>query len=740
MLLRGALVLFVLPVIALGEAPRRLGDDGFRVGQWYREAILSPDGRVFAVAGEFPDLFLLDATGGIVHHWELPAPAVGLAFTPDGQLVALDELGWARWFDPDSGRRGRELLVHPATLAAPLPGMLFEGGRLAAVRGGTPEKPEVLLYDLHTGRPVPRLRPQQPELLRASPCGRFVLEVAGRALSVLDLDTGTVQRLDLPLQELRGIAFDGARRAVIALGAGRVLRFSLRTESVENIRLHDLNDRWNDAEAIFSPDARRVVLCRHAGDCDVGEWDLGSGRQVARWTAGPVPTDRVLWTRTGKILAWSSQGLRLRPFDLRTGLQAELKGHQLPPCALRFEGRELVSVDAGGRVCRWATETGRLLDERAAGTGLPVGFDGRGRLREVDATGIVSWYDLAAGRADPQAPVAGQFLMGELRWSCASDLSTVTDVDTGHVERVPADVRTWLTYAPGVPWAVTTPDGKRLALGVRIPTSAGARLRFTLLGAPGPRNRWELPVATVMPPVLSPDGRLLAVCHDGKLTLFEAGLSPQTWPLAAAVAPLAFTPDGRHLVVEMAGPLSHELLVLDLASRTARQRWSARGLLTFRATVSPDGRTLAVPAVDGTVALLPLDLAPQPHLDPATLWRDLAARDVGVGNAALQALAARPEARREMAARHLTERAAEVPDLARVLVELDDDDPDRRTLAQQQLRLVPVAVLRNLAGATAEVRRAIRTAIEEADLVRDATPCELRLLRLAALRERLNSR
>jgi WD40 repeat protein len=778
----GAVVLLVLlPSLADGRDPIYLGEAGFRIGQRYQEAVLSPDGRYFALGGEYADVFLLDAASGrILQHWEPELRPTGLAFGPDNSLLILDEGGWVRTYDPVSGRLRREILLYPAH-GSPVQGRLFAGGRLVAFRAEREEPGGVVLFDQRTGLALARDTTLAPNLLRGSPSGRFVLDARpaqgreGLVLVVFDLDAGRTWNfsLRLPVQTNRqttnwqGIAIDEQARVAVAVGEGRVLRAHLASGKIDKVVLKDMDESWHSAEIIFSPDARRVVFRDHkTGEKNFAEWDLVTGQRLQLRSAPPLMTDRSEWTSTGRLLAWASQGRRLQPWDLGStqptvvdwsapasvdwSAPASPAGPGGDVLALRFAGQELVSVDGNGRVSYWDTNSGRRVREWSLPDGqFPVGFDERGRLRLAAPQGTLASYDLEKreARSLESFPAGTSWtpLSSDSRWWGDPRLSQLFDLDTGRSLSIPEEVRAWLDPSqPGIRWAVAA--GKRIALGMRstVPDMNGnTRFQVAILSAPGPLNRWDVPVVDVTPPVFSPDGVLLALCHDDNLSLFEVGQQPQDMPFPGALWAISFSPDGRHLLVEATGEQGNELCLVELATQTIRQRWLARGLLGFRAVFSPDGQLLAIPVVDGTILLVPVDLAPPPRLDPATLWSDLGSPDSAVAHVAMQALAARPNARKEIAGRrHLLEPPPEeIVDPLPLLPDLDSDEVAIREAAQRRLRHVPRATLDSLRTSrtdlSPEVRRALQNAIEFHDQIPEPDSVTLRRQRVAEVLERL---
>jgi WD40 repeat protein len=732
--LASLVALFVLCSLATGQSPVRLGNDGFRIGQPFQEAVQSLDGKYFALAGVHPDCFLLDAaTGTVLQHWEMDQRVGSLAFAPDGTVLALDETGYVHSFDPISGRKLRSILLHPGKAGLPVQGSLFEGGRLAAFPGDKPELSAMVLYDLRTGRLLPRESKRQPLMRCGSRDGRFLLEAgelpspSGAAgplyLDILDLDTGQLRHVPkLPLKGVQGIAYDEKYQVVVVVGEGLAVWVSPATGAVEKRELAGMYPNWIQGALVFAPDASRVVLSLWSNaEGKLAEWDLITGKLIREWKVSVRPLNRVAWTPAGGLLAWLNHGERLQPRNLRNDQTPPASGHMAAVHSVSFTagGRELLSTDVTGRTCRWNVSTGRLLDDLnlppKSSVALPTGM--------------------------PWVPTTA-----DLRWWGKRDRTGLHDCNTNQSVNVPESVSTWLTAAPNAAlWAASTDSGKRVAIGV---TAAGGdpgkvALQFAVLPGEDLRQRWAVAVKEPSLPVFSPEGSILALCHDDKLTLFEAGHRKQTVPLPGARAALAFSPDARHLLIQATGSEEYEFRLVELKTQAVRQRWVSRGLLGIHAVFSPDGKRIAVPASDGTIAVLPVNLPPLPAPAPTpdTFWRDLASRDLLGMAETLQSLAGKPETARQLLRRlDAPDAPARRPD-ARLLADLDADDPAIREAAQAQLRSFSrdtlSEMLASAPAASAEVRRALRDALEQLQQARDLHEDDLRRLRLTGLLERL---
>jgi WD40 repeat protein len=529
-------------------------------------------------------------------------------------------------------------------------------------------------------------------------------------------------------------------------------------------------------ESCLSPDGQRIAIrCGQSS----GEWELASGQRLRTW----APADSWLmgYTPEGRLLTWNYAGHRLQVVQRNGGLPPLCRvGHLASLRDLRFtpDSRVLESIDAQGRLVRWSVPQGSRLGEELVAVFFPardgrglypagiLGFDPTGdlvRLEEfVDSTRFV----FSRRR---QVIEHRSVIQLEPRGRCDS-----AGWDLGGPENGPLRLHGEAldTPIPLPPRADLWREGKMGYCLVAHRAGADNLAVITFLGEwgeegqrppvfPGLVTVLEIATGRVLQrwPVsvwggngmslLATDGDLLAIPFSNGVRVHTMDGTVRSHISARSstfLRPLAFSPDHRSLLVLANTDTQRELRLVELATGTTRQRWTWRTLAepTIPPLFSPDGRHIAYPKGDGTILLLATD-APAQALDPATIWRDLSSRDAAVANVAVQALAARPGARQEIAARGhwLAAPVTESVDLLSLLPDLDADEPARREAAQRRLRHAPTseveALLRSLPAASLEVRRALRDRLDVRD-VSIPTSCELRRLRVAEVLERLARR
>jgi WD40 repeat protein len=233
-----------------------------------------------------------------------------------------------------------------------------------------------------------------------------------------------------------------------------------------------------------------------------------------------------------------------------------------------------------------------------------LAYDPRGRyLATAGASGAVALRDAATGRAIPCPIHHGYAVIGLAFHPDGSQLATadrdavkVWDVATGE-ERFRLPGRFWMAYSR---------DGQYLASAdgdvVKVWDARTGQERFTFSAS----------VKLVRHGAFSPDGLFLATGGFegwGANDLGDGGGAVQLWDVTTGqpagdprrygrpVHSLAYTPDGRHLLVGQATG------ILQTDSGTGRVQGRIEASLNYRArlVVSPDGRYLAYAASDGTV-------------------------------------------------------------------------------------------------------------------------------------------
>jgi WD40 repeat protein len=789
-----ALVLLV-PALVVAQAPLRLGDPAFRVGTAFREVLLSPEGSYFAAITADGDVHFLDAiTGRLQWTWHGFFRDHFHSFDARGYLSVSEQTGWVRLLDPAQRRVVRAVYL---PLAKDGCNRVWGGSRV--VERCEDHNHVLSLVDLVTGQELPernwRVSPDRlcydivhrPQMAR-EPEG---LPVDGNHwLRIRDLDARQDRWVALP-EDYDWSSFTWYRqdvnpRTALLARPDKVLFVDLHTGQKRSL----IPQQWAGASYyghVLSPDGKFFATrCNMpGGHVLVREWDAASGRLRGSWhipgwdLAGPQ------YTADGRLLCWTSTGTRLRVVDVRAVCWSEALEHQTPLRDVRFseDGSALESLDQEGRVCQWDVATGRLVSNELVPTWGESKWGARFAERSVEGFGLSTrMVILERGQDDDAGHIRanrdGGFLKIERPWPGAmgGGLGGFTRMGECRTLWSP-EGRRWYFEAEKLGpvlldrWsndpALRLPDVLRRfwsenLIGPTEAVLAPDRDRLILAGEDSSRDHPGIRVAVIEPStrillrcwqpldrtpktrlVFSTDATQLAISTSGELVVYEAETGLPRHHLRSPAAPLTFSPDGRNLLVFVAASerTEGEAQLIELATGSIRCRWPVR-TPAAPPRFSPDGKRIAYPQQDATILLLPTDLAAQ-LLDPTTLWRDLGSRDAAVANVAVQALAARPNARKEIAARRLSRAGeADTVDPVGLLPDLDADDPVLREAAQRRLRSVPTAAIEalqaSLLNPSPEVRRALRDRLEVADEVPELTTDQLRRLRVAEVLDRLS--
>jgi WD40 repeat protein len=569
--------------------------------------------------------------------WPGGAPFKDVAFTPDGEVIALavgkDEI---QCFRTDTGRPVGPRFKVPVGQGAPM--VFAPDGRSLWV--GSPGRDKVVepgaihRIDPTSGRSI------QPPIPSAAPAVHLAVTPDGRYL------VGAVSGLH---PDDRGGERDAGRTrkwrtasiVVWETGTGRVVRkVDVNAESA-----YATANMLPDAYLSLSPDGKAVTawVQRGANRFEGVTFAVEGNEPPTRLklpAVGPGAPWRLhfehnmrtgLVIKDGQLHRWSAA----EPGVLAPGVPTPFRSMLPGPSA---DGRSVISpVD--GRVFDTGAWPPRLTGVRFAHTGWQR-EDGPHTEQSPDGRFTTTWLWSHAGEprlwrlprphSRPALPAADLARQSErtdyirdaqfsprgtsaILWTYRGDDWVQRTNDTHHIRLVDlttGGVRvTSIRHSALVREVAFTPDGRHFATASFDGT---ARVWETATGRPAgpplPHTNW---VATV---AFSPDGNTLAAGDYGPKGLIKLW----DWRTGKEVRPpllhddivlsVSFSPDGRYLAAIKAGAWSKnpELLVWEVASGTAVFRMRHTGPHhTFRemAQFRPDGRVITSRAVNGVLRL-----------------------------------------------------------------------------------------------------------------------------------------
>jgi WD40 repeat protein len=264
-----------------------------------RQRVLSPDGRWMAITGTTNSVRVVEVPGGKVVRQldDIAGGPFGLAFTADGNTLAVSEGKTVKLWDLASGTAKRTIDVSPGTVTQ----VAFspDGRRLAAVGGFG----GVQLWDCDTGR---RLWEQE----MAVPYGRGVPVFApdGQRLACAGGD-GQVRVFDAATgKELAAVEGQSGSAPALAftpdgqrLATGGVERQVHVWEVATGRLLHTLSGHQGSVDSLaFSADGK--LLASGGSDAVVYLWDATRlGAQPAAIVAEPELSDAQVTTLWGEL-------------------------------------------------------------------------------------------------------------------------------------------------------------------------------------------------------------------------------------------------------------------------------------------------------------------------------------------------------------------------------------------------------------------------------------------------------
>jgi WD40 repeat protein len=604
---------------------------------WFRCLAYSPDGRTLAAGGVDNQIHLWDlTTGKVVRRLQGHKPSNvwdgihQVAFCKGGKrLISSGADGTVRLWEVDTGKEVRQFQGHKGVVTALA---LSEDGRtLAAAPALTDARPEVLVWDVATGKKLWHL-----------PHPHQVCAVAfSRDGTTLATGSGEVRK------------------------PGEIRLFRVATGKL----LHSWqgHEHWVLTVA-FAPDGRSLATGGYEGT--VRRWRVPSGRELGKPLAHRWQVKNLCFSRDGKSLLTAGAGNTLHVWDVAAGKERQVfAGHQNWIASLAFspDGRQLAAGSGGFAFRLWDVASRRELHRSARETGNIVAF-GPGGKTVVSAgyLGKVHTYRVSTARESRPAKIRGGQVTS---LAYAADGRTLAVGGDDRRIRIwdlarGTEIRCWQVSHRLIDRLALSPDGKTLA-------SAGNDAVFVHLWDVGTGKQTSTlkHAGAVECLDFSPDGKTLVawVIQDRALHLWETATGRERGTIRAEdfVTSVAFSPDGKWLATATNGsyfsvsadgrpledPNRDKLTVWSLATGKKIHRFASPQGGVRAIAFSPDGQRLASGGNDTTILLW--DLSRLRQRQPAApalsargvdaLWADLVAADAARAYRAIWTLAGAPK-------------------------------------------------------------------------------------------------
>ena len=721
----------------------RLGTMRFRHGFTAQRIAYAPGGKVLASAGRWPGLCLWEADSGrLLHRYEIPFAAYGLAFSPDGSKLFTG----AKLIDVATGKEipgfkapeagfGATYSPDGATVAT----SIFAGG-----------KHKIVLWDAMTGVERQSLTGHRDSVrgLVFSPKDSKILASASEDKSVRLWNTATgdeLHRLEGHNASIITVAFAPNGKVLASAGEDGVVRL---WEVATGKPLHQIKPGIKEISCItFSPDGK-LLACTGSGS-KITLWNPETGREVRQWQTGDNYTQSVAFASDGKTLAATSPGT-IRLWNFETGEEIRFDtDHHGWVYSLRYAatGRSLLSFTGDQRITDWDLTSnqncGRLFREKVERPGAmffrrsaDISPDGKmlalaPNFRHTDENfkkpPVISLWNTTTGKEvctltlPKEFPTSLKFSPnGKRLASGAGDGCRVWDISARKELH-------HLLGKSGVLALAFAPDGNSLACAGRdnrihlFNTTTGEELR-----------NWGADSALLC---FSDDGKLIAGSNDEVIRIWVAETGKELMQLASKVGPLSLqmSPNGR--LFGAGGLVTRTRPGVELDAYSAVQWWELRtGQLirelktqqgmVFSLAFDPDGRTIAAGGTDSTVLLLDLTGFGKTKPPPPTaadldkLWADLA-ENASKADRAHWTLALSPSQSVPFLVQRLRPPTpADAPQVAKLLIDLESKTLDMRQKAERELiefgESAEAALRKNLANnPTLELRRRVELILDK---------------------------
>jgi WD40 repeat protein len=576
----------------------------------------SPDGSLIATGGEDGSVRISRSEDGseVAALDAHDVPVRITTFDPSGErvLTAADD-GTMRLWDTAAGALVADLVGHTDRVQS---AVFNPDGRRLLTSGDTTAR----LWDVATGRPLRVVDAVDFALVSAAflPGGQRILTGSdGNGAQIWDLETGTNRPLGKAGAQLFTVEVnaDGTRAVTVGKGAdvGATNVWDVRTGE----RVADLGP---GLLAAVDPDGHRAVVTRIDGAAAI--FDLDSGAEVATLLGHAGPLLDAQFSPDGRLVITAGVDNTARVWSATGTLVAVLRGHtfSVAAAAINPAGTLAATASGDGTARTWDLDAARELavpaDERRVGiSSASFSPDGSMVLASPKDATVRLWRadtgdEVLAGDHCAVVEMSLPCLSGAVVLEQASAVNNTTFSPDGTIVATAGDNGTahlfeantgrhlaTLRGHDGRVWTVAfSPDGRRI---VTTASDQSARIWDTATG----RELRSLahPGGGLAGAVFSPDGATVATAGATTGVAWDAdtGVERRRFDVPSAALSVAYSHDGRHLVVATDGGAS----IIDAATAEVVLRLVGHDGLASDAAYSDDDQLIVTAGVDGTARI-----------------------------------------------------------------------------------------------------------------------------------------